>query len=128
MNKLFFQTLALSFFQKLKIIDPELILSSHLDYQIPLEKHLYEYRELLFEIEHQTQFFTKIAPHWSKNHALLHDNFLEHLLEKKTKASQIQQYRSRPKPPFLYTKTSAMFDSERLTHHNTIKRDEVHDE
>ena len=62
----YFQTTTLKLFQKLKIIAPDLISSSHLDYQIPLEKHLYEYRELLFEIEHQTQFFTKIAPHWSK--------------------------------------------------------------
>ncbi|MDE1315582.1 hypothetical protein MEG05_16105 [Vibrio aestuarianus] len=64
MHKSLFQKLALRAFKKLHIVAPDLISSSHLDYQIPLEKHLYEYRELLFEIEHQTQFFTKIAPHW----------------------------------------------------------------
>ena len=100
----YFQTTALKLFQKLKIIAPDLISSSHLDHQIPLEKHLNEYRELLFEIEHQTHFFTQIAPHWSKSHALLHDDFLEYLLEKKgTEPQTMQQYRSRPKPPFLQT-------------------------
>ena len=83
MNQQAFQKRALKLLQKLKIIAPDLISSAHLDYQIPLEKHLYEYRELLFEIEHQTHFFTKVAPHWSKNHALLHDDFLEYLLENK---------------------------------------------
>ncbi|EHJ9985469.1 hypothetical protein KB976_004610 [Vibrio parahaemolyticus] len=105
----YFQAAALKLFQKLKIIAPDLISSSHLDYQIPLEKHLDEYRELLYEIEHQTHFFTQIAPHWSKNHALLHDDLLEHLLEKKgTKEKQIQQYRTRPKPPFLHTEISTL--------------------
>lgn len=67
MSMNYFQATALKLFQKLKIIAPDLISSSHLDYQIPLEKHLDEYRELLYEIEHQTHFFTQIAPHWSKN-------------------------------------------------------------
>ncbi len=110
MNISDFQTTALKLFQKLKIIPSDLISSSHLDYQIPLEKHLDEYRELLFEIEHQTHFFTQIAPHWSKSHALLHDDLLEHLLEKKgTKEQQVQQYRTRPKPPFLHTEISRLF-------------------
>ncbi|MEZ9361423.1 hypothetical protein AB4175_16290 [Vibrio cyclitrophicus] len=122
MNQQAFQKRALKLLQKLKIIAPDLISSAHLDYKIPLEKHLDEYRELLYEVEHQTQFFTKIAPHWSKNHALLHDNFLEHLLKKKgTKVSQIQQYRTRPKPPFIYTKISAVFDSKSLTSHKRKK-------
>ncbi|MEJ3626073.1 hypothetical protein WM008_20600 [Vibrio vulnificus] len=88
MSMNYFQATALKLFQKLKIIAPDLISSSHLDYQIPLEKHLDEYRELLYEIEHQTHFFTQIAPHWSK---------------------QFQQYRTRPKPPFLHTKISLAF-------------------
>ncbi|MFA0156816.1 hypothetical protein [Vibrio sp. 10N.261.46.A3] len=111
MNILNFQTLALNLLQKLKVVSPDLISSSHLDYQIPLEKHLDEYRELLFEIEHQTQFFTKIAPHWSKNHALLHDDFLENLLEKRSNTSPVQQYRTRPKPQFIHTKISAAFNN-----------------
>lgn len=107
----YFQTTMLKLFQKLKIIAPDLISSSHLDYQIPLEKHLDEYRELLFEIEHQTHFFTQIAPHWSKSHASLHDDFLEHLLENKRSAPRtMQQYRSRPKPPFLQAKESDKMD------------------
>ncbi|EPW6410802.1 hypothetical protein ACWOIF_004050 [Vibrio vulnificus] len=110
MSMNYFQATALKLFQKLKIIAPDLISSSHLDYQIPLEKHLDEYRELLYEIEHQTHFFTQIAPHWSKNHALLHDDLLERLLEKKVpNKKQIQQYRTRPKPPFLHTKISLAF-------------------
>ncbi|MFA0121478.1 hypothetical protein AB4400_08630 [Vibrio sp. 10N.261.48.A2] len=120
MNKLSIQKFALKLLQKFHIVEPDLISSSHFDYQIPLEKHLDEYRELLFEIEHQTQFFTKVAPHWSKNHALLHDDFLENLLKKRTKTSPVQQYRTRPKPPFIYTKVSAAFNSKSQTNHTSI--------
>lgn len=107
MNISTIQTIALKLLQKLKIIAPDLISSSHLDYQIPLEKHLDEYRELLSEIEHQTHFFTQIAPHWSKNHASLHDDFLVYLIDKKRKnEKQSQRFRTRSRPDFLRTETN----------------------
>ena len=96
------QTKILKLCQLIKLIPNDLVSLSHLDYQIPIEKHLDEYRELIDEIESQTQFFSNKRTHWSMNHARTHDDFLLHLSEIKTPSHQkVGLYRARPRPRAL---------------------------
>ncbi|WP_234498172.1 hypothetical protein [Vibrio maritimus] len=100
MNASTIQTIALKLLQKLKLIPNDLISLSQLDYQVPLEKHLDEYRELITTIENQTQFFSQSKTPWSRNHALIHDEYLSFLCACKSNTSKSKSgspVRDRPK-------------------------------
>lgn len=96
MSLLIIQTKILIFCQALKLIPTDLISSSHLDFQIPIERHLDEYRELIEEIERQTQFFSNTTTPWSRNHAYTHDEFLLFLCTCHSKKTKPKKIRSRP--------------------------------
>ncbi|ASI93426.1 hypothetical protein BSZ05_26615 (plasmid) [Vibrio mediterranei] len=97
MRLLSLQYRVLKMAQRLRLLPPNLPIDK-LHSPISIRHRLDEYREMLEDIENQTQFFSN-GPHWSKNHALTLDDFLGQLEALSTTPHSTRHLR--PQPSFL---------------------------